>query len=265
MSLDSRTPISRRRFIALGAAAGVGALVACNEPTGARRNFNDGRFASRPGTPTGSAEPGLHELGLATGLDGLYYVPSGYSPSTPAPLLLALHGAGGRATNGLSVLQPYADARGMVMLAPDARENTWDVIYHGFGADVTFIDRALAKVFDTVAIDPARIFVEGFSDGATYALSLGLTNGDLFSKIIAFSAGFVVTGERHGMPKIFVSHGSQDQVLPINDTSRRFVPTLREEGYEVEYREFVGGHGVPTVVREEAMDWTFETTPAPVR
>jgi predicted esterase len=262
MPLHPHTPISRRRFIALGAAAGAGLLAACNEPTGQRRNLNDGRLASRPGAPTGSAEPGLHALGLADGLDGLYYVPAGYSASAPAPLLLALHGAGGRASNGIGVLQPYADARGMVMVATDARENTWDAVYHGFGADVTFIDRALAKVFDTVAIDPARIFIEGFSDGATYALSLGLTNGDLFSKIVAFSAGFVVAGELHGKPDIFVSHGSQDTVLPINDTSRRFVPTLRDAGYDVHYREFVGGHGVPTVIREEAVDWLFGTTPA---
>ena len=203
----------------------------------------------------------MHELGLADGLDGVYYVPAGYSASTPAPLVLALHGAGGRATGAVGVLQPYADARGMVMLGVDSRENTWDAVYHGFGADVTFIDQALAKLFDTVAIDPSRIFIEGFSDGATYALSLGLTNGDLFSKIVAFSAGFVAAGELHGKPDIFVSHGSQDTVFPINDTSRRFVPTLREAGYEVEYREFVGGHSLPTVIREEAVHWLFGTTP----
>jgi phospholipase/carboxylesterase len=31
----------------------------------------------------------------------------------------------------------------------------------------------------------------GFSDGASYALSLDLTNGDLFASLIAFSPGFI--------------------------------------------------------------------------
>jgi predicted esterase len=34
-----------------------------------------------------------------------------------------------------------------------------------------------------VAIDPARVAIGGFSDGATYALSLGLINGDLFKRV----------------------------------------------------------------------------------
>ena len=98
MPFDPHTSFSRRQLTALGAAAGVGALAACNDPAGSRQSYNNGRLASRPGTPSGSAEPGMHELGLADGLDGVHYVPAGYSASTPAPLVLALHGAGGRAT-----------------------------------------------------------------------------------------------------------------------------------------------------------------------
>ena len=57
-----------------------------------------GRLLARPGgTPPGTAaEPGLRPLGLGRGRDGLAYVPANLDPARPAPLVLALHGAGRR-------------------------------------------------------------------------------------------------------------------------------------------------------------------------
>jgi hypothetical protein len=71
----------------------------------------------------------------------------------------------------------------------------------------------------------------GLSDGASYALSLGLLNGDLFTHVIAFSPGFVAKGTRRGNPQVFVSHGLRDQVLPIDRCSRRIVRDLRGDDY----------------------------------
>ena len=39
-------------------------------------------------------------------------------------------------------------------------------------------------------------------------LSLGLINGDFFKSIVAFSPGFVISGDLHGQPRIFISHGT---------------------------------------------------------
>ena len=118
-----------------------------------------------------------------------------------------------------------------------------------------FIDRALARVFRSCAIDPARIAVEGFSDGASYALALGLANGDLFRRIVAFSPGFLVLSDAAGKPGVFVSHGTRDDVLDIDRSSRVIVPRLRRAGYEVQYKEFDGGHRVPPEIAMEAADW----------
>jgi phospholipase/carboxylesterase len=127
---------------------------------------------------------------------------------------------------------------------------TWDVVLGGFGADVARIDRALRRVFRRCSVDPDRIAVAGFSDGASYALSLGLANGDLFRHVIAFSPGFIAPAPAHGMPTVFISHGTRDPVLPIEQTSRRIVPDLRRAGYDVRYREFDAGHAVlPALVR----------------
>jgi predicted esterase len=58
-----------------------------------------------------------------------------------------------------------------------------------------------------------------------------------------------------GAPRVFVSHGVRDEVLPIARTSRRVVPTLERAGYEVVYREFPDGHVVPPELAREAVGW----------
>jgi predicted esterase len=101
-------------------------------------------------------------------------------------------------------------------------------------------------------VDTTRLAIGGFSDGATYALSLGITNGDLFTHVIAFSPGFMVPATQRGEPHVFVSHGTKDQILSIDVCSRRIVRRLRDAGYDVLYREFDGGHTVPAAIAREA-------------
>jgi phospholipase/carboxylesterase len=118
---------------------------------------------------------------------------------------------------------------------------------------VRFLDRALARTFALGPVDPDRIAIGGFSDGASYALSLGLANGDLFRCVLAFSPGFSSPPSELGDPRVFVAHGIDDEVLPIDVCSRRIVPALQARGYAVEYDEFVGGHTVPDDVVERAI------------
>jgi phospholipase/carboxylesterase len=162
------------------------------------------------------------------------------------------------------VLQRFgaaADEAGIVVLAPDSRDSTWDAIRGDFGPDVAFVNRALARVFDVVSVDPARMAIGGFSDGATYAVSLGLINGDLFRRIVAFSPGFVVDGPAHGKAQFFISHGTADPILPIDRCSRVIVPGLRRRGYDVTFREFDGRHEVPAEIAREGMQWLAAISP----
>lgn len=223
-------------------------------------------LTARPG-PSGAtpaAVAGVHALGVAGSRDPIVFVPEGLPADGPVPLLVALHGAGGDAQGGLSVLRAAAEALGIVILAPASRAATWDAVRGGFGPDTVVIDRALREVFSFVPVDPQRIGVTGFSDGASYALGLGLANGDLFSKVAAFSPGFVPPGPQNGRPAVFIAHGTQDAVLPIDATSRRVVPALKRRGYDVVYREFDGPHTVPPAIALEAglwLDWTALPTP----
>ncbi len=218
-----------------------------------------GRLRARPSAapaPSGEGRPGETALDLeGGGRAALLYVPPSYEPARPAPLALMLHGAGGSAAHGLGILRAQADAAGLILLAPASRRQTWDAIGGQFGPDVAAIDRALAHVFERFAVDPDRLAVGGFSDGASYALSLGITSGDLFGHILAFSPGFTAHDARHGRPRVFVSHGTRDAVLPIDACSRRIVPALRHAGYDVTYQEFDGPHTVPAHIAQEALGW----------
>lgn len=194
------------------------------------------------GTTPPRLPPGIHNLGLGGERDGVLVVPE---RAGPMPLVLMLHGAGGTGRRAAGLIGPAAAELGCAVLAPDSRDRTWDAITGGFGPDVRFLERALAAASDRCELAPGRSAVAGFSDGATYALALGLANGDRFSHLLAFSPGFLIPARRVGSPRVFVSHGRQDDVLPIDSCSRVMVPRLRKEGYAVDYREFDGGHEAP--------------------
>jgi phospholipase/carboxylesterase len=267
MVSEMQPSLHRRELLRLAA---TGLIAACASSCGAgfagraessvadlRRLHERGHLASRPHPPSGSKPPtGLIPLQVSgSDRDGVIYVPPSYGPEHPAPLVLSLHGAGGSGRRSLRRLLPLADDLGLLVLSPDSRDSTWDVVRSGFGPDVEFLDRALGLAFARYAVNPKLVVAEGFSDGASYALSLGLLNGDLFSHVIAFSPGFVLAQHRRGRPRCFVSHGTQDPVLPIEQCSRRIVRELGDDRYEVRYTEFEGGHAVPPEIARAAGDW----------
>jgi predicted esterase len=198
---------------------------------------------------------GLRTLDVDAAGTAMLYIPAGYRADRPAPIVVMLHGAAGNPRRVLSYVMSLADSTGVLLLAPQSAGTTWDVIRGRYGPDVAFIDRALAHVFARYAVDTTRVAIGGFSDGATYALSLGITNGDVFTHVIAFSPGFMAPAAQRGAPRLFVSHGTKDQVLSIDACSREIVRRVRDGGYDVRYREFDGGHTVPPNIAREAFDW----------
>ena len=228
--------MSRRTFLAAAGAAGALAY-------------------ARPARAADAVRIGQQPLKLGDDRDGLLYIPRGYKADVPAPLVLMLHGAG---STGLSVAYTFdrADEHGIIILAPDSRdEGTWDLLLHGYGPDVEFIGAALKDTYARCAVDRTHMAIAGHSDGASYALSLGIGTGDTFGRIMAFSPGVMQPAEVHGKPRIFISHGLSDPVMPIDVTSRKFVPRLKALGYDVTYREYEGRHGVTPEVVREAFEW----------
>ena len=253
--MDHHPNINRREFCCLAgtsiASLAVGS--ACSRIGGAAF-ASDGRFTARPRSNIKTTTTGQITLNLDHGRNAILQIPAS-ATSASLPLLLMLHGATQSADDMFWYLGATPDEAGVVVLAPNARETTWDAIGGSFGEDVFNLNNALERVFETVAIDPARIAIGGFSDGASYGLSLGLINGDLFSRVAAFSPGFLIGGTPHGKPQIFISHGTHDHILPIDRCGRRIAAGLIANGYDVTFREFDGDHEIPTAVAHEGMTW----------
>ncbi|KAH7622286.1 hypothetical protein Ndes2526B_g03110 [Nannochloris sp. 'desiccata'] len=214
-----------------------------------------------PGSIAFSATPfGLQELKIGALRNPLVYVPCSYDPQKPTPTIVTLHGAGGDAKNGLAHLLNIADGYNTLLVSPPSRSSTWDAIRSmggSMGPDLAYIDATLIKVFSKYNVDSTKLALSGFSDGASYALTLGLPNGDLFSHIIAFSPGFMRPPSYIGKPKIYVSHGVHDQVLPVR-CSRGIVPRLQQLGHEVVYDEFNGPHEVPVDIAKEGVEFLLQ-------
>jgi predicted esterase len=253
--------ITRRHFSLLtaGTIASVALGNACSR-IGDSALARDGRIAPRPREGVKTTTTGQTSLGLESNRDAILYVPqnitqSSANASQSLPLLVMLHGATQSAEDMFWYLGNTPEEADVVVLAPNSRDTTWDAIGGSFGEDVAHLNRALERVFETVAIDPARLAIGGFSDGASYALSLGLINGDLFRSVVAFSPGFIVSGTPLGKPRIFISHGTHDHILPIDRCGKRVAAGLIARGYEVNFREFDGDHEIPDDVACEGLKW----------
>lgn len=220
----------------------------------AQAGWLTGRLSARPMAPLAPPLPAgvRYPLGEGEGRP-ILQVPERL-PEAGIPLIVMLHGATSNPARALERLGGEPACRGCLVLATKSRDTSWDVLRGGYGFDVAVLDHALTAVFRCFPVDPRRIAIAGFSDGASYALSLGVGNGDLFTHAIGFSPGFVVPGPRRGRPSVFVSHGRDDTILPIDRCGRTVVALLRAEGYPVRYLEFEGGHILPPEMVAAALD-----------
>lgn len=254
-SVDS----SRRHFLLASAGGAATLLAGClsnKGPTNPLGNpLVNATLENTPFAPTKTITPGLYDMN-PMGARAQLYVPPSYQATVPTPLIVLLHGAGRDSSEWMTAsLRPLYDTKGALILAPESTDASWDLMYRGFGPDVKMLDGALKAVYTYCNVDPQRMTLGGFSDGASYALSLGEPNGTLFSRLIAFSPGILAAPGKRGSPRIYVAHGTQDLVLPINEASRKIVPALRSQGYTVTYNEFEGGHAIYLDVVTQAFNW----------
>jgi phospholipase/carboxylesterase len=259
MSTFYEEPVGRRaalRSMTSGLAAMVAAPVLVRAPRGTVSEPSDelGRLETRHSPATEPTRPGTYPLGLRRARDGVLYLPPQYRHDTPIPLVLLLHGAGGSGAGAAQRFRTYADELGIAFVAPDSTAVSWDR-NDRLASDVKFIDRALAVAFRRINTTPERLRIGGFSDGASYSLSVGLTNGDLFARILALSPGFCGPALPRGKPLLYFTHGTRDEILPIDITSRKIVPMLQRAGYSVDYHEFDGRHETPAAVCRPAFEW----------
>jgi phospholipase/carboxylesterase len=199
--------------------------------------------------------PGRHGLTFPEGREAVLVVPEDLNLQAPVPLLVLFHGAGGEANKMLPHFVRWARARRFLLLAPQSMFPTWDIVIGGHGPDLERLEAALLQVATHFAIDPAHLAFAGFSDGGSYALSVGVSNGDKVSHVIALSAGFMNTFVRHGSPKVFMAHGRSDSQLPMQTSARPHAMKLLEEGVDLTLLPFDGDHVIVPSVVERAIEF----------
>jgi phospholipase/carboxylesterase len=210
--------------------------------------------AQPPAAPLTCVPTARTELKLDNVRDGMVYVPKGYTRDKPLPLLVWLHGAGGSG-NVSQALGDLADEFGIIVLAPDSRNWTWGSILGDWDPDLEFLQQAMIQTQKRCAVDKERIWLGGFSDGASMSLSFGISYGNVFKRVYAGAPGLMQPIAANGKPPIMISHGRQDPTMPIDDTSRQFVPRLKRLGYDVTYREYDGRHTLPPQILREVIEW----------
>lgn len=181
------------------------------------------------------------------------------------PLLLLLHGYGSNEEDLFSFaselpdeyyvisvrapydLQPYGHAWYAIHF--DADENKFsdnEQAKESVQLIASFIDEIVSKY----PIDATNVNLIGFSQGAILSYATALTFPNKITKVVALSGYFnqeimpeVIDTKAISHLKFFVSHGSVDQVIPV-EWARKAKPALESLGIEVEYHEYPVGHGV---------------------
>lgn len=214
-------------------------------------------------TPTAPILPplpaGRHDLGIAAERDAVLVVPEGLAQGVaagaPVPLMVLFHGGGGSANKILPMMEAHAARHRFLLLVPQSAFPTWDIVIAGNGPDRERVEMALAAVATRFAVDPRRIAFAGHSDGGSYALSLGLTNGHFVTHVIASSAGFMSVHRQQGAPRVFISHGVHDEQIPIARSARVHAALLKDAGYDVTFMEYNGPHAWQPPVVALAVDF----------
>ena len=215
-----------------------------------------GRLSFTPAELTkGPLPPGRNRLGIADERDSVLFVPTGLDALGPVPLFVMFHGAGGFPEKVLPFIEEHAERDKFLILAPHSMYPTWDIVIGGSGPDLDRLHQGLIEVTSRYRIDRDHLAFAGFSDGASYALSIGITNGDIASHVIAFSGGFMSIFTQEGAPKVFIAHGLSDEQLPIETSSRANATKLKAAGYDVQYIEFNGLHAIQPAVAGMAIQF----------
>lgn len=124
------------------------------------------------------------------------------------------------------------------------------------------IDDLIADV-QGKGVDPAQLYLGGYSQGAQLALDHVLTPGSRSVRgLILISGGLptwpgartLADGEVPDGVKVFLAHGEKDATVPIEQAARMRAQ-LFEAGVPVEFHTAPGGHAVDDGTVDALVDW----------
>jgi pimeloyl-ACP methyl ester carboxylesterase len=178
--------------------------------------------------------PGLHSLSLPRADEPpvryAISIPRNYSPSTPVPLVLALHfgvGGGDAAGAGGDVVRiligPALAELGAVIVAPDSVRGDWSSPEN---------EKAVNALLDTIlarySIDKKKVVVTGFSMGGAGSWHFAEKFPERFSAAIPVAGRPPASASGWRVPVLAI-HSRDDQVVPFGPTEAR-IAELQKAG-----------------------------------
>jgi len=194
---------------------------------------------------------------------GVLLTPEPFDPSRSYPLFTVFHGAGRRDELLVKACRAEPDRRQAFFFVPRSVEPTWDLIVGSTPVDLEFLEYAWDLIYRRYPIDPEQQGLIGYSDGASYALSLALSNPGTFEAVMAWAAGFVVL-DRSSLDsagrkaRIYLEYGTHDSLFPFEQIAIPMRENLLRAGYDVTFSVDEGGRHMPSgSFQGEALDWFF--------
>lgn len=208
----------------------------------------------------GAPPEGVAKIGNGT-THAFLLTPPAIDSARLYPLITVLHGAGRQDELLCKGYRDEAAARDSLFLIPRSTDFTWDLLTGASRPDLDFLEQVYAGIYARLPVDPDRQALIGYSDGASYALALGLSNPRRFRAVMGWAAGFVaidtrLIGPDDPKPRVLLEHGTHDVVFPFEQVCAPNVELLRGRGYEVELRVDEGGiHWPSRAFQTAALDW----------
>jgi phospholipase/carboxylesterase len=193
----------------------------------------------------------------------LLLTPERIDPERRYPLITVLHGAGRREEMLVEAYRDEPAARDALFLIPRSHHPTWDLIAANDRPDLDFLEWAYDLIYRRYPVDPDRQAMIGYSDGASYALSVVLSNPGIFRAVMGWAAGFLVVDEDgisadDPKPTVLLEYGTHDQLFPFERVALPMRQRLEQMGYAVEFRVDEGGRHWPSGdFQPEALGWFF--------
>jgi polyhydroxybutyrate depolymerase len=202
-------------------------------------------------------------------------VPAEAAAGSAVPVVFVFHGSGGTGPEARSMfnLEASADA-GVIFVYPNAAAQlAWDI--RPLSADGLNVDTLIRRLSQSYCIDPARIYMAGFSAGAVFTLYLGCNVPGTFRGLASVAGAddrFELGCCKSGISGIFI-HGTQDDTILLSEGQRSLDTTLVRDKcdpnalagdancqgyscpvpYAVDYCQWTGGHDVPPFAGAEIM------------
>jgi phospholipase/carboxylesterase len=204
--------------------------------------------------------------------------PDGYQAGQKLPLIVLLHGYGAHMGDLAGFAQTIGE--GYVYVFPNAPLP----VHAGFGVGYAWTPIGTERTLDDVkqasvmlfefiqqameeySAAPGEVLLGGFSQGGMMTYFTGLPRPEIFKALVSLSGSVPEQDALRKMlprkrdQRVFVTHGTRDEVLPI-EHGRGAEQFLKKEKYKPDYHEYPMGHEIPQPVLDDLVPWIHTVFP----